>query len=55
LEAKEQKEKAKKEALEAYKKKKMEKFKVLSKKTRRGQPVMAGRMQLLLEKIQKQS
>lgn len=40
-------------ALEAYKKKKAMKFKTLSQKTRKGQPVMKGRMELLLEKIQK--
>ena len=40
------------EALKEYKKKKEEKFKVLSRKTKRGQPVMAARMEMLLEKIQ---
>lgn len=40
-------------ALEAYKKQKAMKFKKLSQKTRKGQPVMKGRMELLLEKIQK--
>ncbi|CAH2057087.1 unnamed protein product, partial [Iphiclides podalirius] len=38
--------------LEEYKKKKQERFKKLSKKTKRGQPVMTGRLELLLEKIQ---
>ncbi|CAG9793025.1 unnamed protein product [Diatraea saccharalis] len=38
-----------------YKKKKQEKFKKLSKKTRKGQPVMTGRLELLLEKLQGQS
>lgn len=49
LESKKQRE----EALEKYKKKKADKFKKLSKKNRRGQPVMKDRMNLLLEKIQK--
>jgi len=40
------------EALKIYKQKKEEKFKVLSRKTKRGQPVMAARMEMLLEKIQ---
>ena len=40
-------------AIEEYKRKKAEKFKEISKKTRKGQPVMAGRMKLLLDKIQK--
>ena len=43
------------EALKAYKEKKAERFKTLSKKTRRGQPVMAGRMEMLLEKIKQTS
>ncbi|XP_052741455.1 thyroid transcription factor 1-associated protein 26 homolog [Bicyclus anynana] len=38
--------------LQEYKKKKHEKFKKLSKKTKKGQPVMTGRLELLLEKIQ---
>lgn len=38
--------------LEEYKKKKHERFKKLSKKTKKGQPVMTGRLELLLEKIQ---
>lgn len=46
------KKKAIQEAIEKYKKKKAEKFKKLSKKTKRGQPVMKERMQLLLEEIQ---
>lgn len=37
--------------LQEYKKKKQEKFKKLSKKTKKGQPVMSGRMELLLERI----
>ena len=40
------------EALKEYKRKKEEKFKVLSRKTKRGQPVMGARMEMLLEKIQ---
>lgn len=35
-----------------YKKKKQERFKKLSKKTKKGQPVMTGRLEMLLEKIQ---
>lgn len=42
------------EALKVYKQKRAEKFKVLSKKTKRGQPLMAGRMDLLLDKIKNQ-
>lgn len=41
------------QALAAYKQNKAEKFKKLSKKTRKGQPVMKDRMQMLLENIQK--
>ncbi|XP_034251345.1 thyroid transcription factor 1-associated protein 26 homolog [Thrips palmi] len=57
-EARAQKETQKKErdeALEKYKKEKTRKFVQLKKKTKRGQPVMAGRMELLLEKIQKRA
>lgn len=43
----------KKQKLDAYRKKKQEKFKKLSRKTKKGQPVMTGRLELLLEKIQK--
>lgn len=39
------------EAKQAYKSKKAERFKVISKKTSRGQPLMAGRIEMLLEKI----
>ncbi|GBP87046.1 Thyroid transcription factor 1-associated protein 26 [Eumeta japonica] len=42
----------KKQKLLEYKKKKTEKFKKLNRKTKRGQPVMTGRLELLLEKIQ---
>lgn len=41
--------------LQEYKKTKHERFKKLSKKTKKGQPVMTGRLELLLEKIQKGS
>ncbi|KAL0113457.1 hypothetical protein PUN28_012544 [Cardiocondyla obscurior] len=41
------------EAQKKYKEKKMRNFKVLSKKTRKGQPVMKGRIEMLLEKIQR--
>jgi len=37
-----------------YKTNKQSRLKKLVKKTRRGQPVMAGQIDLLLEKIQKQ-
>ncbi|CAH0403146.1 unnamed protein product [Chilo suppressalis] len=49
--AKEEKQKK----LQEYKKKKQERFKKLSKKTKKGQPVMTGRLELLLEKIQNNS
>ncbi|KAJ8710667.1 hypothetical protein PYW08_009182 [Mythimna loreyi] len=42
----------KQQKLQEYKKKKNERFKKLSKKTKKGQPVMTGRLELLLEKIQ---
>lgn len=42
----------KQQKLDEYKKKKNERFKKLSKKTKKGQPVMTGRLELLLEKIQ---
>lgn len=46
--------KAEKEAKKLIaKKEKKRKMKILSKKNSRGQPVMKGRMQLLLEKIEK--
>ncbi|XP_022818622.1 thyroid transcription factor 1-associated protein 26 homolog [Spodoptera litura] len=45
--------KEKMQKLEEYKKKKNDRFKKLSKKTKKGQPVMTGRLELLLEKIQK--
>lgn len=40
------------EALKKYKEKKIRNFKMLSKRTKKGQPVMKGRIELLLEKIQ---
>ncbi|XP_072758711.1 uncharacterized protein [Anoplolepis gracilipes] len=40
------------EALRKYKEKKLHNYKVLSKKTKKGQPVMSGRIEMLLEKIQ---
>ena len=40
-----------KEALQQYKSKKSERYKVLSKKTSKGQPLMSGRIEMLLEKI----
>ncbi|XP_043487336.1 thyroid transcription factor 1-associated protein 26 homolog [Polistes fuscatus] len=42
----------KEEALRKYKEKKMQKYKKLSKKTKKGQPVMKERIELLLQKIQ---
>ncbi|CAG4939073.1 unnamed protein product [Colias eurytheme] len=54
LQQQQEKEKAREEKmqkLQEYKKKKQERFKKLSKKTKKGQPVMSGRMELLLEKI----
>lgn len=42
----------KQQKLDEYKKKKNERFKKLSKKTKKGQPMMTGRLELLLEKIQ---
>lgn len=42
----------KKAALEAYKKRKIEKNRILSKKTNKGQPIMKGRLELLLQQIQ---
>ena len=44
----------KEEAIKKYKEKKTARLKVLNSKTKRGQPVMAGRMELLLAKIQEQ-
>ncbi|XP_011498395.1 PREDICTED: thyroid transcription factor 1-associated protein 26 homolog [Ceratosolen solmsi marchali] len=41
------------EALKQYKQKRMNTYKQLSKKTKKGQPVMSGRIELLLEKIQR--
>lgn len=41
------------EALRNYREKKMRNFKVLSKRTRKGQPIMKGRTEMLLEKIQR--
>ncbi|XP_076260346.1 uncharacterized protein LOC143196500 isoform X2 [Rhynchophorus ferrugineus] len=42
----------KEQARKEYKKKKLEKFKKLNQKTKKGQPVMKGRIELLLEEIQ---
>ncbi|GIY10066.1 hypothetical protein CEXT_234811 [Caerostris extrusa] len=50
---KEEKRKKIEEARKKYLKKKQENFKKLSQKTKWGQPVMKGRMEILLEKIQK--
>lgn len=43
----------KEEKLIARKKERTKKIKILTKKNRKGQPLMNGRMELLLEKIQK--
>jgi hypothetical protein len=50
----ERKKEEKEKKLQEYKQKKAEKFRRLSKKTRKGQPVMKDRLEMLLEKIQKQ-
>ena len=42
------------EALRQYRANKAETFKRLSKKTKKGQPVMKDRLEMLLQKIQKQ-
>lgn len=41
------------EALKQYKEKKLRTFKALSRRTKKGQPVMKDRIEILLEKIQK--
>ncbi|GFT64482.1 hypothetical protein NPIL_210081 [Nephila pilipes] len=50
---KEAKRKEREEAITRYKEKKLENFKKLSQRTKRGQPVMKGRLEILLEKIKK--
>merc|ERR1719394_193316 len=50
-EEKEKKYKERQEAIKLYKQEKARKYKILSKKNRHGQPTMAGRMELLYEKI----
>ncbi|XP_060825154.1 thyroid transcription factor 1-associated protein 26 homolog [Bombus pascuorum] len=42
------------EALKRYKEKKMQTYKQLSRKTKKGQPVMKARLEMLLEKIEQQ-
>ena len=49
-----QRQQEKETAIKKYKEKKALKMKALSAKTRRGQPVMAGRIEMLLEQIQEQ-
>ena len=44
--------KEKEKALQRYKEKKMKNNKILSQRTKKGQPVMKGRLEALLEKIQ---
>lgn len=54
--AKEERQKAaaeRKEALKEYKQKKVEKVKRLNKRTRKGQPIMRDRMEMLFEQVQK--
>lgn len=41
------------EALERYKQRKAEVYKKLSKKTKKGQPLMKERLELMLEKVKK--
>merc|ERR1712141_35082 len=50
-EERKQKYQERQEAISAYKSKKADRYKILSKKTSKGQPLMAGRMEMLLEKI----
>ena len=52
-EDKEKKYKERQEAIKLYKQEKAKKYKILSKKNKNGQPSMAGRMELLYEKIKK--
>lgn len=51
---KEQKRKEREEAILKSKQIRLERIKKLTKKTKKGQPVMKGRIEILLEKIQKQ-
>jgi hypothetical protein len=51
VEEKQKRFKEKQEAIKLYKQEKNRKYKILSKKNKHGQPSMAGRMQLLYEKI----
>ena len=51
-EEEEQQQKERQAALKKYRKKKFERLHKLSKKTSKGQPVMRGRIEVLLEKIQ---
>ena len=48
------KQQEKSEAIKKYKEKKIERFKVLNSKTKKGQPRMGGRIELLLAKIEEQ-
>ena len=48
------KQEEKKEAVKKYKEKKAERLKILNAKTKRGQPKMGGRIELLLAKIEEQ-
>ena len=52
-EEKQKRYKEKQEAIQLYRQEKHRKFKILSKKNKHGQPSMAGRMELLYEKIKK--
>ncbi|XP_078424060.1 thyroid transcription factor 1-associated protein 26 homolog [Cetorhinus maximus] len=51
-EAAEESQRAKEEALRKYKERKLEKYRILSKKTRKGQPNLNIQMEYLLKKIQ---
>ena len=48
------KQEEKKAAVKKYKEKKAERLKILNAKTKRGQPKMGGRIELLLAKIEEQ-
>ncbi len=54
LQAKEAHKQAVNDAMNRYKSNKQARLKKLTKKTRRGQPVMKGQIELLLDKIQKE-
>lgn len=49
------KHKEREEAMKKYKENKLKKLKIISQKTKKGQPLMKNRMKFLLEKIQQGS